>query len=59
MKSKYTDLSYVLKEVILLIIILKEIKNIGININTNAPKIIYKVFKDNSGTLEMASIYKF
>lgn len=39
--------------------ILNEIKENGTNINTNAPTIKYKVFEDNSVTLEMVKVHKY
>ena len=58
-ESEYTGLSYVLCKAIPIMILLKEFWSQGINLNACTPQIKYKVFEDNSGALEIASIHKY
>jgi len=58
-ESKYTGLSYALREAIPLINIIKEIESMDITLNTTKTKISCKVFEDNSSVLEMVTMYKF
>ena len=39
--------------------ILRELQSLGFNLSLNKPKILCKVFEDNSSTLEMATNHKF
>ena len=56
-ESEYTGLSYALREVISIMNMIKEMKNYSIHANSKIPTINYKVFEDNSGALEMATIH--
>ena len=38
---------------------LREFKSAGINVNSTTPLVTCKVFEDNSGALDMASVHKF
>ena len=58
-ESEYTGLSYALREVIPLMNILNEMKAYGFKVATKTPKILCKVFEDNSGALEIATTHKF
>jgi len=39
--------------------IVTEMQRHGINMNTMAPKVHCRVFEDNSGALEMATVHKY
>ena len=58
-ESEYTGLSYALREVIPLMEVLKEMKSKGFKIANTTPKMVCRVFEDNSGALEMARTHKF
>ena len=58
-ESEYTGLSYALREAIPIMNMLREFKSAGINVNSTTPLVTCKVFEDNSGALEMASVHKF
>ena len=58
-ESEYTGLSYALREAIPIMEILKEMKNNGYDIKSTVPKVHCKVFEDNSGALEIASVHKY
>ena len=58
-ESKYTGLSYALREVIPIMHLLKEMKTMGFPITKANAKIRCKVFEDNSGALEIAKIHKY
>ena len=58
-ESEYTGLSYALREVIPLMEMLKEMKQYGFNIKSTKPKVHCKVFEDNSGAIEIASVHKY
>ena len=59
MESKYTGLSYALREAIPIMELLKEMKSKGLEVLDYHPKVHCKVFEDNSGALEMASVHKW
>jgi len=58
-ESEYTGLSYALRETIPLMELLKEMKEQGIPVLDHRPKVHCKVFEDNSGALEIASVHKY
>ena len=58
MESECTGLSYTLRGAIPIMQLLKELKRSGFTIESNTPKFPYKVFEDNSGSLEMARFHK-
>ncbi|CAJ1970060.1 unnamed protein product [Cylindrotheca closterium] len=58
-KSKYSGLSYALREAIPLMNLLKEMKRHGIPVLDHRPKVHCRVFEDNGGALEMAKIHKW
>ena len=58
-ESEYTGMSYTLREAIPIMNMLREMKKLGLNINSNIPVIKCRVFEDNSGVLEMALNHKF
>ena len=53
-KSEYTGLSYALREAIPIMELLKEMRELDPH-----PKVHYKVFEDNSGALEIATVHKW
>ena len=57
-ESEYTGLSYTLRKVIPIMQLLKELKKAGFSIEFATPKLTFKVFEDNSGALEMSTLYK-
>ena len=58
-ESEYVGLSYALREVIPIMEVVKEMRKLKL-IDTNPkPKVLCKVFEDNSGALEMAKNYKY
>ena len=58
-ESEYTGLSYALRETIPLMNLLKEMKEKGLPVLDHRPKVHCKVFEDNSGALEIATVHKF
>ena len=58
-ESEYTGLSYALREAIPIMEMLKEMKRNGFDIRCTVPKVHCKVFEDNSGALEIASVHKY
>ena len=58
-ESEYTGLSYALREVIPIMHLLQEIKQQGFPIGNTKPKVMCKVFEDNSGAIEMARTHKY
>ena len=58
MESEYTGLSYALRDTIPVMNLLKEMKMKGFPIHDAKPKIQCRVFKDNSGALEMVKVHK-
>ena len=58
-ESEYNGLSYGLREVIPIIELLKEMKRFKFPISFTKPKVLCKVFEDNSGALEMAKTHKY
>ena len=58
-ETEYTGLSYALREAIPIMEMLKEMKKNGFNIKSTVPKVHCKVFEDNSGALEIASVHKY
>ena len=58
-ESEYTGLLYALREAIPIVNLLNEMAALGFIPSCHPPNIICKVFKDNSGALQMANIHKF
>jgi len=58
-ESEYTDLSYALREVIPIMNLIKEMASFGFVPSYSPPKVICKVFEDNSGALHMATVHKY
>ena len=58
-ESEYIGLSYALREVIPLMQMLQEIKELGFSVGSTTPRVHCKVFEDNSGALEMAKVHKY
>lgn len=58
-ESEYTGLSYALREAIPIMELLKEMKNQGFKVLDHRPKVHCKVFEDNSGALEIATVHKW
>ena len=57
-ESEYTGLPYVLREFISTMQILKDLKRSGFPIESTTPKVTCRVFKYNSGSLEIATANK-
>ena len=51
-------MSYVLRNVIPIMKLLKELNRAGFNIESTMPKVTCKVFVDNSGMLDMVTVHK-
>jgi hypothetical protein len=58
-ESEYNGLSYALRDAILIMELLKEMKALGFPIRKTKPRVHCKVFEDNSGALEMARTHKY
>lgn len=58
-ESEYTGLSYALRDAIPIMELLKEMKKLNFPIRSATPKVHCKIFEDNSGALEIASVHKF
>ena len=58
-ESDYTGLSYALREAIPIMNLFKEMKEVGIPVISDKPKVLCKVFEDNTGALEIAKVAKF
>ena len=58
-ESEYNGLSYALRGAIPIMNLLQEMKNLGFPITTTQANVRCKVFEDNSGALEMASVSKY
>jgi hypothetical protein len=58
-EAEYTGLSYALRETIPIMEMLKEMKDFGFPVQTAKPQVHCRVFEDNSGALEMATIHKY
>jgi hypothetical protein len=58
-ESEITGLSYALREAIPIIELLREMKSLGYDINTDKTQVHCKVFEDNSGAVEIARHHKF
>jgi hypothetical protein len=58
-ESEYTGLSYALRDAIPIMELLKEMKALNFPIQSATPVVHCKVFEDNSGALEIASVHKF
>jgi hypothetical protein len=58
-ESEYIGISYALREVIPIMELLKEMKQLEFPILGTTPKVHCKVFEDNSGALEMAKTHKY
>ena len=52
-------LSEALRSTIPMMTIVDEMAKYGIQMNTTAPRVHCRVFEDNSGALEMATVHKF
>ena len=57
-ESEYTGLSYALREAIPIMELLKEMRTHGFDVKNHRPKVHCKVFEDNSGALEIATVHK-
>jgi Reverse transcriptase (RNA-dependent DNA polymerase) len=57
-EAEYYCLSTSLREVIPIMELAKEMKERGFDIGTTVPKVHCKVFEDNSGALEIATVHK-
>ena len=58
-ESEYTGLSYGLRDVIPIMRLLKEMKELKYPIHTVEAKVHCRVFEDNSGALQIAKTHKF
>ena len=58
-ESEYVGLSYALREVIPIMEIIKEMKQLKLISTSTCPKVHCRVFEDNSGALEMAKVHKY
>ena len=58
-ENEYTYLSYALREDILMIELLKEMKHNGFKWDLANPKVHCSVFEDNTGALEIACTHKY
>ena len=58
-ESEYTGLSYALREAIPIMELLKEMTNHGFIDKYQHPTVYCKVYEDNSGALEMATVHKY
>ena len=57
-ESMYIGILEATRQVILIMELLQELKEAGFNIDSTPPTIRCKVFEDNSGAMEMATVYK-
>ena len=57
-ESEYTGLEYTLREVISIMQLLKDLKRSGFSIEPTTPKVKCRVFEDNCGSLDMATVHK-
>ena len=57
-ESEYIGISEATRQVIPIIELLQELKEAGFNIGNTTPTIRCKVFEDNSGEMEMATVHK-
>ena len=55
---EYTGLSYVLRDLIPIMQMLKDIKDTGFTITSTTPKVTCEVFEDNSGAVDMEKVHK-
>jgi hypothetical protein len=58
-EAEYIALSTSLREVLPLMQIIRDLRAEGFDFTATTPKIHCKVFEDNSGALELATVYKF
>jgi len=58
-ESEYMALSEALRSTIPMMTVVDEMAKYGIQMNTTAPRVHCRVFEDNSGALEMATVHKF
>lgn len=58
-ESEYTGISYALRDAIPIMQLLDEMKAMGFPIRTANARVHCRVFEDNAGALEMASIHKY
>jgi hypothetical protein len=56
-ESEYTGLSYALRDAIQTMELLKEMKQLGFQVQSTTPQVHCKVFKDNSRALEIATTH--
>jgi len=57
-EAEYYSLSTATRQVIPIMELAKEMKSHGFNVGTTQPKVHCKVFEDNSGALEIATVHK-
>jgi len=57
-EAEYYALSTATREVIPVMELAKEMKQLGFDVGTTEPKVHCKVFEDNSGALEIATVHK-
>ncbi len=57
-ESEFTGLSYALRDAIPIMELLKELKKKKLPVRLTIPNVHCKVFEDNSGALEMATVHK-
>jgi hypothetical protein len=57
-KAKYIAMSQALRDVLPIMFLIQEIKAKGFQVICTKPYVYYKVFKDNSGALELARLPK-
>jgi len=57
-EAEYYSLSTATRQVIPIMELAKEMKSYGFNVGTTQPKVHCKVFEDNSGALEIATVHK-
>lgn len=58
-ESEFTGLSYALREAIPMMHLLNEMKEVGLPVEPDTPKVHCRVFEDNSGALEIAREFKY
>jgi hypothetical protein len=57
-EAEYIGLSHALRETIPVMELLKEMRRLGFAVESTTPKIHCRVFEDNAGALEMATVHK-
>ena len=58
-ESEYIGISEATRQVIPIMKLLKELKDAGFKVDDTVPTIACRVFEDNSGAIEMASVHKW